>query len=208
MSNPGVITLTEKEISPTKSFRVEDNLGEAVHFHYNDIRIDLSIRELLYIADVCDDTIHDLVPAKNFRPDEFDNDFLNQISQYLIDLTEIRSERVALDSLCFVTKNRLHLPVRKKLNRKYALKLVAENSDSKTAFQPILFNDNPTVMYGISAVAAAYLKSSRGFIDVRRMYFTNDNYSVPSRPWIPYLFRWDRKRLVRTAKKMAARFLQ
>ena len=96
MSNPGVITLTEKEISASKSFRVEDNLGESIHFHYNDIRIDLTIKELLYIASVCDETIYELVSAENFNLDNFDGDFLNKYSQCLMDLENVTEDQVAV----------------------------------------------------------------------------------------------------------------
>lgn len=81
MSNPGVLTLSNKEISPTKSFRVEDNLGEAVHFHYNDIRVDMSISELLYLADVNNEAVYDLLGLDKFNMDDYDPDFLNSVSE-------------------------------------------------------------------------------------------------------------------------------
>jgi hypothetical protein len=44
MSNPGVLMLSETLING-KSFRIEDNIGEAIHIHFGDIRLDMTIRE-------------------------------------------------------------------------------------------------------------------------------------------------------------------
>lgn len=75
MSNPGVLTLTSKQISHRRHFRVEDNLGESIHFHYNDIRIDLTIKELLQISRECDRAIYDLIPEKSFRIEDYEGIF-------------------------------------------------------------------------------------------------------------------------------------
>lgn len=210
MSNPGVITLTEKELSPSKSFRVEDNLGEAIHFHYNDIRIDLTIRELLYLARICDDTIYDLVKAEDFCLDDFDQNFLNEISQYLINLVAVKKDTVSVGSLYFLSKNKFCLPVRKKLNGTTAKRLVEleRKNTEKEVHKAVLFNDNPTVMFGITQAAQAYLNDAEGSIEVIRMYFENNRYSVNARPWIPFLFRWNKKRLIKVAKVMAMRVLK
>ena len=48
MSNPGVIELFNfayRYRSGNHSFRIEDNIGEAIHLHLDNIRLDLSVKE-------------------------------------------------------------------------------------------------------------------------------------------------------------------
>lgn len=205
MSNPGVITLTEKEISASKSFRVEDNLGEAIHFHYNDIRIDLSIKELLYIGKLCDETIYDLVKADDFNLDDYENDFLNEYSQCLMDLEKVVADHVSINEMYYLTKNKMGLPVRKKFNKKNATTIlnIAKLSNKKLTHNGkiVLFNDNLTVMAGKEQVAQMYLEGKEKELEVARMYFSKNKHSVSAHPWVPFLFKWNKKRFIKVAKK-------
>ena len=36
MSNPGVLYLATKKLKNGESYRVEDNIGEAIHLHYGE----------------------------------------------------------------------------------------------------------------------------------------------------------------------------
>ena len=56
MSNPGVITLNSKKIDLKKSlynerFVIEDNIGEAIHIHYRNMRFDFSIEDYIEFSD-------------------------------------------------------------------------------------------------------------------------------------------------------------
>lgn len=208
MSNPGVLTLTEKIISADKSFRVEDNLGEAVHFHYNDIRIDLTIKELLYLSEICDDAIYELVNAENFHLDDFDGDFLNRYSECLMELCSVTEDTADAGLLYYETKNFFHLPVRKKMNRSRAEKIVRNEKAAKENYQVVLFNDSDTIMYG-EKMAAAHMLTSPGVpLKVLRMNFENQKYSSVKHPWIPFLFKWDKKRFIQTAKRLARKIMK
>lgn len=214
MSNPGVITLTEKEISASKRFRVEDNLGESIHFHYNDIRIDLTIQELLYIGKVCDESIYDLVKAQDFNLDDYDGDFLNAYSQCFMDLESVTKDTVSVKDLYVQTKNALHLPVRRKLKHALAKKLVEKKvrrsryDVDKESYPVVLFNDNNTVMYGEKQVAKLFLENEQESVPVLRMNFEKGKYSVSKHPWIPFLFKWNKKRFIKVAKKAAMKLLK
>ena len=216
MSNPGVITLTEKEISASKSFRVEDNLGESIHFHYNDIRIDLTIPELLYISDICDETIYELVGATNFQLDDYDGEFLNTYSQCLMDLECVKKDTVSLQDLFIQTKGYLHLPVRRKLTTFRSKKILSLPERKKNGYDfeprkrylPVLFNNNNTIMYGTEAVAKLYVEQPDQEITVLRMMFEDNKHSVSKHPWIPFLFKWNKKRLIKVAKKIAMKVLK
>ena len=209
MSNPGVITLTEKEISASKSFRVEDNLGESIHFHYNDIRIDLTIKELLYIASVCDETIYELVSAENFNLDNFDGDFLNKYSQCLMDLENVTEDQVAVKDMYIQAQNIFKLPIRKKITKSLAEKIVAQKMIRRQgSYKVVLFNDNNTVMYGERQIAEKFLENKEQQISVLRMNFEKNKYTVSNHPWIPFLFKWNKKRFIKVAKKAAMKLLK
>ncbi len=210
MSNPGVLTLTQKTISANKKFRVEDNLGESIHFHYNDIRIDLTIKELLYLSEICDEVIYELVMAKGFSLDEYDGEFLNKYSQCFIDLESVEEDKVLAGDLYYRTKNFLHLPVRRKMTTKRAEKLVKSKGGAGASkdYKVVLFNDNPTIMYGEKFVAEQLLRDSDQPVQVLRMHYENQKYSEHQMPWIPFLFKWDKKRLIHTAKTIAMKLLK
>ena len=201
MSNPGVLTLTLKEISPTKTFRVEDNLAESIHFHYNDIRIDLSIAELLYIAEVSDEAIQDLVQVEGLNLDEYDQDFLNSYSQVLMDLSEIKRDVIKVGDVYYNGKNIVGLPVRKHLKAENRIK-----KDTEVEV-PIFFNDDNTVIWGKEEIAKQLSENSSGEIEIIRWYFEKGKHTPSKHPWFDYLFKWDKKRIIKTAKKLAMKVL-
>ena len=49
MSNPGVILLARTK-TECGDFIIEDNLGEAVHLHLGNIRVDMTIDDLNQLA--------------------------------------------------------------------------------------------------------------------------------------------------------------
>ena len=53
MSNPGVINLFSifKKSGIINRFQVEDNIGESIHIHINNIRLDLTINEFYKLVD-------------------------------------------------------------------------------------------------------------------------------------------------------------
>jgi hypothetical protein len=54
MSNPGVILLSEhsKRGGSFEKLRVEDNLGESIHIHLDDYRVDLTLEEFKVFSDL------------------------------------------------------------------------------------------------------------------------------------------------------------
>lgn len=213
MSNPGVWTLTQKSISANKFFKVEDNLGESIHFHYNDIRIDLTIKELLYLSEICDKTIYELVNAENFHLDDFDGNFLNQYSQCLIDLISVSEDYVDAKTFYFQSHNLIHLPVRRKLTPSRANQILLKSVDTsavreKKSDSVVLFNNDNTILYGETIAANHLLQHPEHPIKVLRMHFEKEKHTVYRHPWIPFLFKWDKQRLIHTAKKIAMRVLQ
>ena len=52
MSNPAVLSLASLEAVGDVGYRfeIEDNIGEAVHIHYKEIRLDLTVQEFYEIS--------------------------------------------------------------------------------------------------------------------------------------------------------------
>lgn len=129
MSNPGVIYLTNTVLSSGKNFRVEDNIGEAIHIHYDEIRIDLEVFEFLNLAEVFKKTFNEFIDVENFNIEDYDLLFLSDISKYLSDLIEIEYTKINLKDVLVKTKNIFGLPVVKKL--KYSRVVKALNGREK-----------------------------------------------------------------------------
>lgn len=101
MSNPAVMLLASlKEISgfPYR-FEIEDNVGEAIHIHYKDIRLDMTIEEFHRLADSLRDIFTDLVGNEKFHIEDFDAGNLVWLAQPLIDLEDIVEEEVYLEDI-------------------------------------------------------------------------------------------------------------
>lgn len=102
MSNPGVIKLAS--LSDTVEdfpyrFEIEDNIGEAIHIHYRDFRIDLTIEEFLTLAENMKMVIDNLVDVPGFSCDKFDKVNLVGLSRMLPDLMSVTEEQIQLKDL-------------------------------------------------------------------------------------------------------------
>lgn len=67
MSNPGVVTLTKTNVC-WQELKIEDNLGEAIHIHLGQIRIDLTVKEFTDLAIAVEkilDQMNELIPVDN-----------------------------------------------------------------------------------------------------------------------------------------------
>lgn len=202
MSNPGVVTLTEVSLGRRKSFRVEDNLAESIHFHYRDMRIDLTIKELGRIAEICDETIAALVSADDFCVDDYDEAFLLGEAPKFLELKRVGSSEVSFDSLRVISKNRFGIPRLQKFSdwaRNYCKKGGLKNS---TASVPVVYNDGNILVGGIFSALEHYKKCPSAPLSIRRFYFEDNRYSISEHPRFDYFFRWDRARVKRALFKI------
>lgn len=103
MINPGVITLASlQNIEYSKfpyRFDIEDNIGEAIHFHYKDIRIDLTVKEFYELAEKMYKVIDDLISVNGFSCKNFDPTLLVGISSELPKLKEIKYRKIFLEDI-------------------------------------------------------------------------------------------------------------
>ena len=102
MSNPGVIELFGFNINNNTgihNFRVEDNIGEAIHFHFDNIRLDLTVKEFRKVADDMLDAINEIVDVKGFDARKVDPLFLYEVADRLPYLREVRIESMPVKNL-------------------------------------------------------------------------------------------------------------
>ena len=101
MSNPAVIKLYEKKQyrSIPRRIVIEDNIGESIHIHIDNLRIDMRIDEFMIFSDTIRRAIDELKIFQDYKIDNFDEYFLSQISPHIKDITSITVENVNISEL-------------------------------------------------------------------------------------------------------------
>lgn len=134
MSNPGVVTLAAIKHFPYR-FEVEDNIGEAIHIHYKDIRLDLTINELVRLARDMEGAFNEIIDVEGFSCRDFDPVNLSEMAGILPDLESISYENVMLEDLLIDTFDELGEPVIRPLKESRVYKALkgdkAENNAHK-----------------------------------------------------------------------------
>jgi hypothetical protein len=104
VSNPGVFYLSSayvKSYPSLRRFDIEDNIGESIHVHFDNIRADLTIKEFLDFAGLARDCLRQLygddktLSAIPGLPGGFVKDF----SRHIKNIREIRAEKISLGTL-------------------------------------------------------------------------------------------------------------
>lgn len=103
MVNPGVIELVSledmKRLNIEMNFRVEDNLGESIHIHYEDFRIDLTVKEFQYLADLAGPLLNELISCEGFDYKDFDPTTIMGNAEKLLHLQRIKYAELRLDEI-------------------------------------------------------------------------------------------------------------
>lgn len=126
MSNPGVIELSNVSLS-IGNFRVEDNIGEALHLHIGDFRIDITIKNLHELAGNCKEILNSLIAIEGFRCENIDSSFLIKIAGFLPDLESVSYDTMRLSEMLIDTKNLIGLPVFRKIEYSRVVKSLKGN---------------------------------------------------------------------------------
>lgn len=108
MSNPGVIILDGLNSSKGKfkRFQIEDNIGEAIHLHIDNMRVDFTINEFLAFSKMIKKSLIELDFLNGNKFSTFDIHFLKECSDILPNLVDIKAEEVKLSELkCIVHSN-------------------------------------------------------------------------------------------------------
>jgi hypothetical protein len=107
MSNPGVIVLA-KATRPAsfRRFVVEDNIGESIHLHVDNLRIDFSVDQFLSFARIIEESLAGLELIPGYSLGNFDENFLSSIASLLPKLQAVSVEKVKLSSLRCIVRGR------------------------------------------------------------------------------------------------------
>lgn len=131
MSNPGVKTLAKS--NSKKRFVIEDNIGESIHIHIDNIRMDFTIDKFLLFSQLIKKSLNELNILENYNINQFDLHFLKEISNFLDNLLEIKIEKIQLqDILCISHSDFKGLKFDKviKLDKTPAFKYLQNKDDS------------------------------------------------------------------------------
>ena len=104
MSNPGVITLVNASSKKGKfrRFVIEDNIGESIHLHIDNMRIDFTVEEFLEFSKMTKKSLTELNFIEGHSIESFDEHFLMKCSAYLLKLKSITIEEIKLSNLRFI----------------------------------------------------------------------------------------------------------
>ena len=110
MSNPAVITLASLNgrNNTFKRFQIEDNIGESIHLHVDNIRIDLSVNEFLDFSDKVRKSLSELNLFHGYDINGFDSRFLHECGNLLYGLSKISIEDVSLSDLRFIVSEKVY----------------------------------------------------------------------------------------------------
>jgi len=109
MSNPGVINLFSKYkwTGVIKRFQVEDNIGESIHIHINNFRIDLTIKEFYKLVDSMKESCKKLnKPLELLKNYDIDPLFFTLLAPYLKDLKSLSIKKIKLKKLKFLVRKK------------------------------------------------------------------------------------------------------
>lgn len=149
MINPGVITLASlQNIENSKfpyRFDIEDNIGEAIHFHFKDIRIDLTVKEFCELAEKMYKVVDNIVSVNGFSSKDFDPVSLVGISNGLPKLKEIKYRKVLLEDIKVDTYDEKGRPIIASLAESRVVKALSgieeENNHHTVQFNYFSQND-------------------------------------------------------------------
>jgi len=135
MSNPGVITLASlRNIGPNiHRLDIEDNIGEAIHIHWNNFRVDLTVRDFLRFSEDLDVALKCLLNDARSELLDFDPFFLYRMGGLLSRFvgSKVETRRITeLSALVRVNVPRLGaVMVPRKINETPAYRFLAKVSD-------------------------------------------------------------------------------
>lgn len=101
MSNPAVIVLASnnKKNGEFKRFQIEDNIGESIHLHIDNMRLDFTVKEFLAFSSMVRQSLNKLDFLRGYNLDDFDEHFLSECSFFLPKLKEISIIKMKISDL-------------------------------------------------------------------------------------------------------------
>ena len=109
MSNPGVINLFSifKKSGIIQRFQVEDNIGESIHIHINNLRLDLTIDEFYKLVNSMRKNLNELSkPLDLLNKYEIDPLFFRLLAPFLKDLNSTKIKKIKIKDLKFIVRKK------------------------------------------------------------------------------------------------------
>ena len=175
MSNPAVIMLTNTNTKSGGRFKVEDNIGESMHIHYDNFRIDLTIKEFLLFTEIIEKSMLNLIDNKSFNINNFDPIFLHDISHMLKDLVTVKYDKIKLSSIIVSTNGLFGVPKWSRLKESRVFKAMSGDfSENNNYKQSNLINQ--TNQERVDNVKSIIEQKGYPFNDEYLVFFNNQNY--------------------------------
>lgn len=96
--NPGVLTLASL-LFDVHNYRVEDNIGEAIHIHIDGLRLDLTVKQFLNLSQDAKTFISKIITARGFKLSYIDSIMFLANAHHLAYLEYVEFDEVYLDNL-------------------------------------------------------------------------------------------------------------
>lgn len=190
MSNPGLIVLAvaPSTLPNLKRFVIEDNIGEAIHIHWNEIRLDFTIEEFLCFSNEVRLNLEKLSSHGIANLTQLPSIFLNSLGNKVLHIREIRTERRLLNDLRITFKNdtngNLELKTLRELNNEELIKITknkkfACNAETEEGIsnehQPelsiVLFENDDNVQFGADKACDLKLRNKTEFVEISIVCF-------------------------------------
>lgn len=137
MSNPAVTKLVHSRID-NMSFWMDDNIGESIHIHLGNFRLDLSISELYELASELTDSITNLINIPGFDCRDYDPVFISRmLAPHLCKLKEVKKDVVNVGDLIVAYDTKYGLTKYVNISKGRAIKALngdpSENNDNRSS---------------------------------------------------------------------------
>ena len=223
MSNPGVITLCNDFLENGNNIRIEDNIGESIHLHIGEIRIDFSINEFLDYEELFIEAINNLIDVRTFNIQDYDIKFLTSIAKSLLYLRSIEKGEIQISKLSVYYK-KFGIPLIGKID-KSIMRMALDGNDcdylsykqenrfnesnierlrsvekyiSANCYKeidPIVLFNNQNIIRDGQHRSAIFHKKNYKYINYIRLNFESNNYNISNYPYINFFFKWNITRL-------------
>lgn len=135
MSNPAVTKLVRDEIGNLK-FWMDDNIGESIHIHLADFRLDLTVEELCRLSAELTDTMNKLVDVEGFDCNKIDPVFLSLLlAKRMRHLKSVSIDHVMLGDLIVNHRNGLGFLEYEKLAKSRAVRALQGDPAKNDGFR-------------------------------------------------------------------------
>lgn len=205
MSNPGVLLLASlAPVGADYRFEIEDNIGEAIHIHYKDVRLDLTVNEFYKLAAQVPAMIDAVVGVDGFSCLDYDAVNLVGLAACLPDLIKVTEDELYLEDLLIDTYDENGKEILAPLSKSRVYKALMGNSSENDVRKQVnyynaetatLYENKDRVSYNLRQIQMhgypegneriiLFNDSNRIFDGQHRaacLYYLNGNVKVPVR---------------------------